>query len=93
MERELFIRLGLCLDPNKAEASGLSAKAVRSMGIGAEGISLKESLHRRLLKIKIIRSMRRYEVGTETLPGLGLHVGFPEQKQDGDGYTIPRAFH
>jgi len=80
IERELFIRLALCLDPNKAEASGLSSKAIRSMGIGAEGISLKESLHRRFLKVKIIRSMRRYELGTETLPGLGVHSGFPEHE-------------
>jgi hypothetical protein len=81
IERELFIRLALCLDPNTAEGSGLSAKAVRSMGIGAEGISLKESFHRRLLKMKIIRSMGRYELGTQTLPGLGVHPGFPEQEQ------------
>jgi len=47
------------------------------MGIDAEGISLKESLHRRFLKMKIIRSMRRYELVTETFPGLGVHPGFP----------------
>ncbi|MGA9896683.1 MAG: hypothetical protein WBQ09_01175 [Terriglobales bacterium] len=81
MERELFIRLAMCIDPQRAEAAGLSEKAVRSMGIGAEGISLKESLHRRALKLKIIASVWHHKPGTETLPGLGPHPGFPEDKQ------------
>ena len=81
IERELFIRLALCVDPRKAEAAGLSAKVVRSMGIGAEGISLKENQHRRALKLKIIRSTWRYKSGIETFPGLGPHPGFAEDEQ------------
>lgn len=81
MEQELFIRLALCVDPKKAEAAGLSAKAVRSMGIGAEGISLKERLHRKALKRKILAATERYKPGTETFPGLGPHPGFTEHEQ------------
>jgi hypothetical protein len=51
------------------------------MGIGAEGISFGERLRRRALKRRVIRSMRRYNPGTETFPGLGPHPEFPEQEQ------------
>jgi hypothetical protein len=80
-ERELFVRLALCVDPRKAEASGLSAKAVRSMGIGAEGITFGERERRKALKRRIIRAMKRHEPGTETFPGLGPHPGFPAHEQ------------
>jgi hypothetical protein len=81
MERELFMRLVLCLDPKKAEASGLSAKAVRSMGVGAIGISFVEQRRRMALKRKIIKSMRRYEPGLETFPGFGSHPEFQAKDQ------------
>jgi hypothetical protein len=78
IERELFVRLALCVDPRKAEASGLSAKAVRSMGIRAEGITFEERLRRKALKRKILRSMVPYKPGSETFPGLGPHPEFSE---------------
>jgi hypothetical protein len=78
MEREVFNRLALCVDPRKAEAAGLSTKAMRSMGIGAEGLSLKEAKHRRAQKLKIIGATRPYKAGTGALPGLGPHPGFRE---------------
>lgn len=81
LERELFVRLALCVDPRKAEVSGLSAKAVRSMGVGAEGISFGERVRRKALKRRVIKSMRRYKVGMETFPGLGPHPEFPESEQ------------
>lgn len=81
MEREVFTRLALCVDPRKAEVAGLSAKAMRSMGIGAEGLSPEEVERRRAQKLKIIRSTAPFEAGTATLPGLGPHPGFPEDKQ------------
>lgn len=80
-ERELFVRLALCVDPRKAEASGLSSKAMRSMGIGAEGLSSGEAAARRAQKLKIIASTAPYEAGTETFPGLGPHPGFAGDKQ------------
>jgi hypothetical protein len=51
------------------------------MGIGAEGISLKESLHRRALKLKILASTWQFKPGTETFPGFGPHPDFPEDQQ------------
>jgi hypothetical protein len=84
MEKELLIRLSICVGPEKGEAAGLSANAVRSMGIGAEGLSEEERVHRRALKQKVLASARPYQPGTETLPGLGPHPGFPE----GDQWTV-----
>lgn len=81
MEKELFIRLAMCVDPRKAEAAGLSAKAVRSIGIGAEGLSVKERTYREALKQKVLASAQRYQPGTETFPGLGPHGDFPVGEQ------------
>jgi hypothetical protein len=83
LEKELFVRLALCLDPRKAEASGLSAKALRSMGVGVDGerISFGERERRKALKRRIKRLMRPHKPGTETFPGLGRHPGSPEQGQ------------
>jgi hypothetical protein len=81
MEKELFIRLAICVGPEKGEAAGLSANAVRSMGISAEGLGEEERAHRRALKQKVLASARPYLPGTETLPGLGPHPGFPEGEQ------------
>ncbi len=80
MEKEVFNRLALCVDPRKAEAAGLSAKAMRSMGIGVEGLSLKEVEHRQAQKLKIFSATRPYKVGTDTLPGLGPHPEFREDE-------------
>lgn len=81
IEKELFVRLALCVDPAKAEASGLSAKAIKSLGVGAAGITWKERMHRRFLKLKVIKSMRLHVPGTETFPGLGPHSGYPANQQ------------
>ena len=70
MEKDLFNRLSLCVDPRKVEAAGLSAKAMRSMGIGVSGLSAKEAEHRRAQKRKIMSAINPYKAGTETLPGL-----------------------
>jgi hypothetical protein len=80
MERELFNRLALCVDPRKIEAAGLAAKAVRSMGIGTEELSAKEAEHRRVQKLKITSATGPYETGTDTLPGLGPHPGFRDDE-------------
>jgi hypothetical protein len=80
MEKEVFNRLALCVDPRKAEAAGLSAKAVRSMGIGAERLSSEEAEHRRAQKLKIISATGPYKAGSETLPGLEPHPGFREDE-------------
>jgi len=81
-ERELFIRLALCVDPRKAEVEGLSKRAVRSFGIGAEGISEDERRAREALKKKILSETRPYSANTEIFPGLGPHPGFERGQQN-----------
>jgi hypothetical protein len=89
MEKELFVRLAICTDSQKGEAAGLSGKAVRSMGVGAERLSFRERLHRKALKWRIMKEMRPYKPGTETFPGFGPHSGFPEHQQM--AISIPAA--
>lgn len=55
--------------------------SVRSMGIGAKGISFVEQRRRKALKQKVLRSMRSYKPGLETFAGLGPHPGFPAKSQ------------
>jgi hypothetical protein len=77
IEKELFVRLALCVDPRKAAAAGLSEKAVRSMGVRAEHLTARERKHREALKSKIRKEIKPYQPSTRVLPGLGPHPGFP----------------
>ncbi|MBZ5615721.1 MAG: hypothetical protein LAO23_17075 [Acidobacteriia bacterium] len=81
MEKELFIRAAMCVGPVKAEAAGLSRKAVESLGVGVSGLSPAERRHRQVLKTRILKEIRPYKPGTECFPGFGPHPGFPEDKQ------------
>src|SRR6185437_1164106 len=85
MEKELFVRLALCVDPRKAAAMGLSEKAVRSMGVRADGISEEERKHREALKQNVLKEMKYYTPDTETFPGLGVHPEFALESQ----FTMP----
>ena len=80
-ERELFIRLALCVDPRNPEVEGLSRRAVRSFGVGAAGISDEERRAREALKKRILSETRSYSPGTEIFPGLGPHPGFQPDQQ------------
>ncbi len=42
----MFVRLALCAKPTKAEASGMSKKATKSLGIGVIDLDPKEKEHR-----------------------------------------------
>jgi len=83
MEKELFIRLVLCVDPVKAEASGLSKAAIKSLGIRVPGLSATEKRHREALRAKILKDILPPDPGRECLPGLGTHAGFPADLQLG----------
>jgi hypothetical protein len=84
MEKELFIRAAICVGPVKAEAAGLSKKAVESMGVGVPGLSAEEKAHREALKSKILKEVKPHVPGTQHFPGLGPHLGFSETQ-----YEIP----
>ena len=81
LENKLFSRLALCIDPRKAEASGLSKKVMEGLGIGVVGIGDDEQFHRKAQLAGLLKKFARYEEGMETFPGFGPHKGFSEDEQ------------
>jgi hypothetical protein len=83
LEKELFIRLAICVDPTKAEASGISKKALRSLGIGVKDATSGESAHRESLRKRIMAETHPLaQAGDLTLlPGVGPHSGFKLEEQ------------
>jgi len=82
IEKKVFSRLALCIDPRKAEAAGLSAKVMRSLGIGIEGLGAEEAEHRRKQKLGLIAAIKPHEpaASASILPGLGSHAGFKDEE-------------
>lgn len=74
-EKEVFVRLGLCVNPEKAAATGISKKVIRSMGIGAEGIDEDEKRIRAALREEVLKGAKPYseEDRPHILPGIGPH--------------------
>jgi hypothetical protein len=75
LENYVLGRLGLCLNPTKAEAAGIPAKALRAVGIGVESeLSAKERETRDKLKNKLLKEALPYsQVAGKPgiLPGFG----------------------
>lgn len=82
-EKELFIRLAICIDPTKAEASGIAKNALKSLGVGVKNIEPEERDHRMALRKRILAETRPFgQTGDLTLmPGLELHPGFTAEQQ------------
>jgi hypothetical protein len=85
LENYVLGRLGLCLDPRKAASSGISAKALRALGIGAEGeLSQNELKIRAKIKANLLAETRPYfqVIGRPgILPGFGPNRDFPKESQ------------
>ena len=85
LENYLLGRLGLCIDPAKAESAGIPGKALRAVGIGVESeLSSKEKAIRAKLKSKLMRETMPYaQVAGRPgiLPGFGPHNDFPLESQ------------
>jgi len=83
LEKELFIRLAICVDPTKAEASGISKKALRSLGIGVKNAACEESVHREALRKRIMAETQPLAQAGDLplLPGVGPHPGFKVEEQ------------
>ena len=81
MEQKLLVRLGLCTDPDKAEAYGIAKKILRSFGIGVDNLPLEEvGIRRKLLK-EVLSELKPYTKDLKFFPGFGLHEGFPPEMQ------------
>jgi hypothetical protein len=83
IEKEVFVRLALCVNPRKPAAAGISRKAIRSLGIGATGLSEEERQHRKALKDKVFRDAKPYtsDIQPHVLPGMGPHPEVPAVRQ------------
>jgi hypothetical protein len=79
LEKELFLRLALCIDPAKAEASGMTKKLLRSFGIGSDISDKEKEIRKKELK-ELLAQTYPYS-GEETLPGFGPHPGFAPELQ------------
>jgi hypothetical protein len=81
MEKKVFSRLILCVDPQKHEAAGLYAKLKRSLGVGVDDLSKDEAAHRQKQKLGLIAAVERHDSASSgsILPGLGSHTGFRDE--------------
>jgi hypothetical protein len=82
-EKEMFVRLALCANPTKAQAAGMSKKALRTLGIGVAEIEPKEKAHRIALLRKVFAEAKQLKDAGDRvlLPGVGPHPGFPAGEQ------------
>ena len=79
IEKELLVRLGLCMNPTLAEASGISTKALRSLGVGVF-LSPNEKRHRYTHRGKILSEMApisSHQGELNLLPGASRGDWFP----------------
>ena len=81
LEKKLFTRLALCIDPRKVEASGISKRALEALGIGVVGIEGEERSHRQAQWLGLLKRTARYKEDMDTFPGFGPHKGFPKDGQ------------
>ena len=80
LERDLLIRIVLCIDPKKEAVSGLASKVLRSLGLDADDLSLKDKFHRDRLRAKLKGELIPYaDVAGRTgaIPGLGPYKDSP----------------
>ena len=77
VEKEVFVRLGLCVNPQKVAATGISKRVIRSLGIRAEGLDEDEKRIRAALKDEVLRGAKPFaeEDRPHILPGTGPHWG------------------
>lgn len=83
LEKDLFVRLAMCVDPRQFEASGITKKLMCSFGVGsnAENLSSQEEEKRRRLLNGILEKTFPCFKGIRVFPGFGPHVGFPLEIQ------------
>jgi hypothetical protein len=76
--------LGICIDPAAAQAAGISAKVLRSFGVGGAGKTEKEQILRAKTKARILRELIPYHAvkgKPGIFPGFGPHPGFADEEQ------------
>lgn len=79
LEKDMLIRIVLCVDPRKEAVSGLAARVLRSLGLRATGLSRDERAYRDRLVARLrAELLPTAEVALETvIPGLGPYENSP----------------
>ncbi len=90
LEHDLFLRMIFCVDSKSDAAAGLAAKALRTMGLDAEGLSDEEK-RRREATLKKIRSELVRTEELEDKPGKIPGLGPPEGVESPRSILIPYA--
>jgi len=82
-EKQLLIRLALCINPQKPEVQGLSKRALASLGVGVTGLDEDETRIRKALKDEVFKDAQIYagNVRENIVPGLGPHPETPDEQQ------------
>jgi hypothetical protein len=86
VERALFIRFGLCVDPEAPETKSIAARATRAFNAGASKNS-KDSLHRQALREKLVSELfpAAKVVTTAIIPGFEGTFSVPDLAPTGIG--------
>jgi hypothetical protein len=82
-EKQLLVRLALCVNPQKPEVQGLAKRALASLGIGVTGLSEKETQIRKALRDEVFKGAKLYtgENKEHVIPGLEVHPEAPPGQQ------------
>ena len=83
LEKDLFVRLAICIDPQQAEAAGITRKLMRTFGVGPDtgDLTNEEKEIRKKLLEEVLKDSFPYEDGIRSFPGFGPHDGFPPEMQ------------
>jgi hypothetical protein len=82
LEKDLLVRLALCVDPQSEATSGLAARALRSLGLDVDELPETEKSHRHRLRARIRSElMPRADIAESPgqIPGLGPPSGQPSE--------------
>lgn len=90
LEKDLLIRLVLCVNPKSEAASGLASRALRSLGIDVDHLSERERIHRARLRNKL-RAELMPQADLVGKPGKIPGLGPPEGSESPWSLPIPWA--
>src|SRR5580704_467741 len=82
-EKQILIRVALCIDPMKPEAHVMVNRAYRSLGIGVTDADADEMKIRKALKEEVFKDAQIYSGNPKDniIPGLGPHPEVPHDQQ------------
>jgi hypothetical protein len=82
-EKQILIRVALCINPAKPEALGMVKRAYRALGIGVTDADADEMKIRQALKEEVFKDAQIYTGKTKDniIPGLGPHPEVPHDQQ------------